>query len=81
MSYANIEEYFKDYFEKQFYHYLVPWVVDDLRNKEVVLKTKKEKKKELVMTFFGNTDYLEANEQHIRRKSRQSRWVLKHRKV
>ncbi|MBR4618367.1 MAG: hypothetical protein IKO49_03585, partial [Bacilli bacterium] len=66
--YAHIEVIFPIY-EKQFYHYLVPWVVDDLRNKEVVLKTKKEKKKELVMTFFGNTDYLEANEQQIIRDS------------
>ena len=68
MSYANIEEYFK-YYEKQFYHYLVPWVVDDLRNREVVLKTHKEKKKGLVVNLFGNINYLDTAEQQLIRES------------
>ena len=65
MSLAHIEDIFKDY-KDRFYHYLVPWVVDDLRNRNIVIETRKEKKSMLqTISSWGNVDYLDFEEQQI----------------
>ena len=72
-NHAHIEIYFKDYKER-FFHYLLPWVVDDLRNDTINIPRRGSNKlfvntQYSVLEYFNN---IEARDVNVNNKIRES---------